>query len=590
MDKLWRIRNLLNNNLMQVYRFCLLFIIPILLHTSCGSKEEKDSRPLSKKAGGKLVIAEVVKPLSLFPHKLTRIEEALICNQVYEPLIRLNAKTLNLIPALAEKWEVSQDGKHIKFYLKKGARFQDDPCFPSGKGREITTADVKYTFEKLCYDNPNNYHFYTICNDRIVGAKEFNEAMQNYKEGDKKPEIKGLKIIDDYTFTIDLLYPNYDSFLQLLATPIAVIIPREGYEQYGEKLNFGAGPYRIDNSLSNESQLVLIKNPHYYAVDQDGFALPYIDTLVIKYFENTEDAIVAFLNHQVDVVNDIPNNAAKKVVENHINSFQKVPPEYIIDVTSQMFVQYILINTHMPPFDKVKVRRAINYALDKNKIIEKAFNGQALPGIYGITPPAFKNYDISQLKGYNTNISLAQKLLADAGYPNGKGFPTVTIYTNKGFSKTQVAINEMQRQLKENLNINVVFESLPLDIKFRLEQKNKGHFFRQGWVADFPSPENFLNIFYGKHISLDTSKVYYPNTQRYINPIYDELFEKGRDAVNKDTAYQYFMKAEQVLLDDAPLIVLWYEASYRLYNNKVKDLYMNPMRYYDLRVSYMEKK
>jgi len=564
----------------------ILFII-----ISCEKTEDKDNRPLSEKSGGKLIIAEIVKPLSLYPQKLTRIEEALICNQIYEPLIRLNAKTLKLIPAIAEKWEVSPDGKHITFYLRKGVKFHDDPCFKSGKGREITTADIKYTFEKLCVNNETNYHFYTICNDRIVGAKEYNEAMKSYKEGDnQRPEIKGLKIIDDYTFSIDLMYPNYDSFLQLLATPIAAIIPKEGYEQYKDKLDFGAGPYKIDKKSSNESQLVLIKNPHYYATDPDGYALPYIDTIIIKYFENTEDAVTAFLNHQVDVVNDIPNNAAKRVVENHIHSFQKVPPEYIIDVSSQMMVQYILINTHLYPFNNVKVRRAINYALDRNKIIERAFNGQALPGIHGITPPAFKNYDVNQIKGYDLDIQKAKELLAQAGYPNGKGFPTVTIYTTKGFSKTQIAINEIQRQLKENLNINVIFESLPLDIKFHLEQKNKGHFFRQGWVADFPSPENFLNLFYGKYITLDTSKVFFPNTQRYINPVYDEWFEKGRDAVNKDSAYKYFMKAEQILMDDAPLIVLWYEAFYRLYNNKIKDLHMNPMRYYDLRLAYINDK
>lgn len=574
---------------MHKISFLFLFTAASILIVSCGKQEEKDDRPVSEKAGGKIVLAEIAKPLSLFPHKLTRIEEALICNQVYEPLIRLNAKTMDLIPALAEKWEISKDGKHIKFYLRKGVRFQDDPCFKSGKGREITTADIKYTFEKLCVDNASNYHFYTICNDRIVGAKEYNEAMKNVKESQEKPEIKGLKIIDDYTFTIDLMYPNYQSFLQLLATPIAAIIPKEGYEQYGDKLDFGAGPYRIEKNLSNENQLVLLKNKHYYAVDKDGFALPYIDTIIIKYFENTEDAITAFLNHQVDVVNDIPNSAAKRVVENHINAFQKTPPEYIIDVSSQMFVQYILINTHLYPFDNLKVRRAINYALDRNKIIEKAFNGQALPGIYGITPPAFKNYDISKIKAYDLDVQKARQLLKEAGYPDGKGFPTVTIYTNKGFSKTQAAINEMQRQLKENLNINVIFESLPLPIKFYLEQKNKGHFFRQGWVADFPSPENFLSIFYGKYVSLDTSKVYFPNTQRYINPVFDEMYEKGRDAVNKDTAYQYFMQAEQILMDDAPLIVLWYEASYRLYNNRVKDLYMNPMRYYDMRIAYIQK-
>ncbi len=572
---------------MKLFKLIGIYTLLCITLNSCEKQAEKDTRPISSKSGGKLIIGEIVRPLSLFPHKLTRIEEAFICNQIYEPLIRLNAKTLELIPALAEKWEISQNGKLITFHLRKNAKFQNNECFSNGKGREITTADVKYTFEKLCYDNPKNYHFYTICNDRIVGAKEFNEAM--HSGNTEKAEIKGLKIIDDYTFSIELKYPNYQSFLQLLATPIAAIIPKEGYEKYGEKLDFGAGPYYIAKSLSDESQISLLKNPNYYGTDKDGYALPYIDTIVIKYFENTEDAINAFLNHQVDLLNEIPGNAAKRIIENHINAFQKVPPEYIISVTPQMMVQYILINTHLFPFDNKKIRQAINYALDRNKIVEKAFNTQAIPGIYGITPPVFKDYDVTKINGYDFNIQKAKNLLSKAGYPNGQGFPTLTIYTNKGFSKTQIAINEIQRQLKEHLNVNTVFESLPIEIKFQLEQKNKGHFFRQGWIADFPSPENFLNIFYGKYISLDTNKVYYPNTQRYINPIFDEYYEKGRDAATKDTAYKYFIKAEQILMEDAPLIVLWYEASYRLYNNKVKNLYMNPMQYYDLRIAYIEK-
>lgn len=573
---------------MRFFHFLEIGIL-VFFAGSCRREIEKDVRPMAPVAGGKLVIAEIAKPLSLFPQKLVRIEEMNICNLVYEPLIRLNAKTLELIPALAEKWEISPDGKHITFYLRHGARFQDDHCFEGGRGREITTADVKYTFEKLCYERQDNYHFYTICNDRIVGASEFNEAMKSAQQHQEKPSIKGLKIIDDYTFSVDLEHANYQSFLQLLATPMAAIIPKEGYEKYGEKLDFGAGAYRIDKTQSNESQLVLVKNPQYYAVDKDGFALPYIDTIVIKYFENTEDALIAFLNHQVDVVNDLPHTMAKRVVERHIHSFEKVPPEYILDASTQMIVYYVLINTHMYPFNNVKVRRAINYALDRNKIIEKAFNNQAIAGIYGITPPAFKDYDITKIKSYDFNIQKAKKLLAQAGYPNGKGFPVVTIYNNKGFSKTQVAINEVQRQLKEHLNINVVFENLPLDIKFRLEQKNKGHFFRVAWVADFPSPENFLYNFYGRYISMDTSKVYFPNTLKYINPVFDEYFEKGRDAVSKDSAYKYFMEAEQILMNDAPLIVLWYEASYRLHHNKVKNLYMNPMRHTDLRVAYIDK-
>ncbi len=565
----------------------VLLLLGVVFLCACNtSKDNKtQSRKQSEKAGGAFVIAEISKPISLFPHKLTRIEEAFILEQIYEPLVRLNPKTLELMPGLAERWEVSKDGKVITFSLRKGAHFHDDECFSGGKGREITTADVLYTFEKLCYDNPENLHYFTVCDDRIVGAKEYNEAMQ---KGEKK-EISGIKIIDDYTFSITLVYSNYQSFLEILATPISVIIPKEAYNKYKTASLVGSGPYIYNKALSKDDQVVLVKNQKYYGIDKDGNALPYIDTLRIKYCASSEDAVNAFLNHQADIVSEIPNNMAKQIVANHINSFEKNPPEYIIDASPQMATQYVLININKPPFDNKKVRQAINYAINRNKMIEKVCNGQAYPATHGITPPAFKDYDVSKIQGYDFDLKKAKTLFAEAGYPDGKGFPTISIYVNRGYSRAQAAITELQRQLQEYLNINATFESLPLAVKFELEQKNKGNFFRQAWIADFPNPESFLNIFYGKYVTLDTTKVYFPNTQRYKNPNFDKLFEKGRDAIVKDTSYKYFFMAEQALMDDAPFIPLWYEASYRLYNNRIKGLYLNPMRYFDLREVFIAK-
>jgi peptide/nickel transport system substrate-binding protein len=129
--------------------------------------------------------------------------------------------------------------------------------------------------------------------------------------------------------------------------------------------------------------------------------------------------------------------------------------------------------------------------------------------------------------------------------------------------------------------VNVNFESLPNGDKFLLQTAGEGHMYRDGWVADYPSPESFLSVFYGAPVDKDTSKISYPNTIKFMNAEFDSWYEKGRDALNRDSAAVYFLKAEQVLVDQAPLIPLYYESNYRLISSRLKNFYTNPLRLFD---------
>ena len=460
----------------------ILLLASSLMLSSCKNDGNKSNDKLSEKNGGTFVMAENNQIATLYPLSLTSQVEGLVASQIHEALVRLDSKTLEVIPGLTEKWDLSQDGKTITFHLVKGAHFQDDKCYEGGKGPEITTKDIKFTFELLSTKTEDNFQFNSILSGRLVGANDyFNKKSQ---------AISGLKIIDDYTFSLELLNPSL-SFLKLLANPSASIVNETAIKAYGKDLKTGAGPFIYDSSSSAE-KIVLVKNPHYFLKDSDGNSLPYLDSVVVLILPTIEDGLSLFEKQKIDLINTLPSLRVKDVVEKNIKEFISHPPKSLLQREPEMMSQFYVFNTKQKPFDNVKVRQAINFAVDREKLVENVLQGQAIgAAIYGITPTTFIGYDIKKIKGYNLDVAKAKKLLAEAGYPNGKGFPEVRILVNSGNSRNSSVAVELQKQLKENLNVNVNFESLPMVQKYDLQMHGKGDIFRDAWVADFSSPESF---------------------------------------------------------------------------------------------------
>lgn len=557
----------------------LLLALSVTLFSCKGGGNDGDNK-LSDKNGGTFVMAENIEIASIFPVSVTNQVEALVVAQIHESLVRLDSKTLEVIPGLVQKWEISEDGKKITFHLTKGAHFQDDKCYKDSKGPEITSKDVLFSLTNICTKTDENHQFNTLLKDRLVGANDyFNKKAQS---------VSGIKIIDDYTFSLELVNPSL-SFLKLLANPSAAIINETAFKAYGTNLKTGAGPFIYDAS-SNKDKFVLRKNPNYFLKDSSGCALPYLDTVVVMVAPSIEDGLSMFENQQIDLINTLPSLRVKDVVEKNIKEFISHPPKSLLQREPEMLSQFYVFNTKQKPFDNVKVRQAINYAVDREKLVDNVLQGQAIgAAVYGITPNTFNGYDIKKINGYNLDVEKAKKLLAEAGFPNGKGFPEVRVLVNSGNSRNSSVAVELQKQLKQNLNINVNFESLPNTQKYELQMHGKGDVFRDAWVADYSSPESFLSLFAGDAVPADNTGASYPNTSRYQNSDYDAYFKKGRDSNNKDSSYAYFMKAEQLLMNDAVIIPLWYEGSYRLLTNKVKGLNLNAMRYYDFTKTYKVK-
>lgn len=555
-------------------RFTLFTPVLLAFVLLFGSCKNSGSESNEFKGGNKVVrIAEVITPVSFFPHRLTNVVEGLIASQIHEGLVKINPKDLSLMPGLAEKWEIDPSGKIITFHLRKGLKFQNI----DGVAQNITSKDVKFTFELLCTDRPGNVHFETVCKDRIVGANDYFTASMR----GEKTQLKGFKVIDDISFSIELLNsPNI--FLEILANPVASIISEEGYKLKKEDTHVGAGPFVLDEKSSTKTHYALYKNINYYGKDKAGKSLPYIDSVVIDIVSSTEVALQRFQHGNIDFIGSVPSNQLRQVVEENIKSFKGSPPVFILDQRPEMATFYYVFNVNKPPFNNVKLRQAINYGIDRAKIIDRVLNGQAYgPAVNGIVPPTFEFYKSYTVKGYDLDIEKGKKLLAEAGFPNGKGLKEIQLIVNSGNSRNNTVAAEIQKQLKNNLNINITFESLPNPEKFELQIRGKGDIFRDGWIADYPSPESFLSIFYGATVSNDTTRMSFPNTLKYKNDEYDKYYKLGRDALDRDTAAVYFLKAEQILMNDAPLIPLWYESNCRLIKTRLKNFHVNPMRYFD---------
>lgn len=551
---------------------------------SCSnSATEASQEVLTVEPHGNVVrIAELTVPSSIFPQKITNAVEGLIASQIYEGLVRINPQDLSIMPGLAESWEVS--GKTVTFHLRKGVKFQNTG--DAGSDAEITSKDVLFTFEQLCSATPENIHFQTVSENRIAGANEYHAASMK-KE---KAELKGFKVIDDYTFSIELL-TSPAIFLELLANPITAIISEKAFADKKDLSHVGAGPFVLDAKSSTSTHYALYKNKNYYAKDKSGKALPYLDSLIIDILPSSEEALKQFENGNIDLMSSVPSSQVNRLVTENIQSF-KNPAKYIVEQKPEMASSYYIYNINKAPFNNVKVRQALNYAIDRNRIIEKVLLGQAYaPAIHGVVPPTFAFYKTNDIKGYDLDVEKAKQLLKEAGYPDGKNFPEVQLVVNSGDSKNNSVAVEIQKQLKTNLNINVTFESVPSAEKFEMENKGSANLFGDAWVADYPNPESFLTPFYGKGVEKDLNKISYPNTTRYQNKAFDTYYEAGRIAGNRDSSVANFLKAEQVLIADAPIMPLWYDSNCRLLKVFVKGFYSNPLRYYDfLRVTIDEKR
>ena len=498
--------------------------------------------------GGRLVRL-YIDPPTLDPHLTTDATSAQIIIEVFGGLVTID-RNLNIAPDLAEDWDVSPDGLVYTFHLNPAATFHD--------GRPVTADDVRWSLERATNPLTESPVVDQYLGD-IVGVTE--------KLNGDAPTISGVRAIDDNTLEITI-DASKSYFLAKLTYPTGFVLDQENVESNPRnwfRNPNGTGPFKLTQYDVGET-LLLTRNENYHLGAPRLAEVEMIlsgGTSMLMY-ENDEIHISGVALADLDRLLD-PGNELN-------TELRRAPPSFS--------VQYIGMNVKEPPLDDPKVRQALNHAIDKQEIATIVLGDQVVPA-NGILPPGFPGF-FENLKGYEFDPDKARRLLQESSYgADLASMPPVTITTAGSFGATVSLDMEVILQMWEkNLGIQAEFQQTEFATFLKDLHKRRFQMFDIGWIADYPDPENFLDILFHSESS--------NNHTNYNNPQVDALLEQARTETDELVRYQIYNQVEQQIIDDAPWVPLWYSGEqYVLIKPSVKDYLLPPLYIPRLRYVYL---
>jgi peptide/nickel transport system substrate-binding protein len=476
-------------------------------------------------------------------------------NQVFNGLVQVD-KDLNTKPCIAKTWDVSEDGLTYTFLLRNDVYFQDDPLFKNGKGRKVVAEDFAYSF------------------NRLIDPKVASSGGWIFS--DKVKDQNSFKALNDSTFQINLVKP-FPAFINLLTAQYCSVVPKEVVEHYGKDFRnhpVGTGPFKFKYWKEDEV-LVLLKNENYFEKDSAGNSLPYLDAVKATFINDKQSAFMNFLKKELDFFYSVDGSyrddiltKSGKMTSKYKGQFQLIKGPYLCTEYVGILVDPDKDIVKNSPLRFKKVRQAINYAIDRKKLIKYLRNSIGTPATSGFIPRGMPGFDSVKVKGYDYNPSLASKLLAEAGFPNGKGMPEVKLSTSTTYKDL---IEFIQGELN-NIGMKVKVDVSPSTSLRDLMSKNEVVFFRGSWIADYPDGENYLSVFYSKN------KVPFgPNYTGYFNKTFDKLFEQAYYEKDDQKRFELYHQMDNMVLEHASVVPILYDQSVVMLQNNISGYNINPL-------------
>ncbi|HUQ65501.1 MAG TPA: ABC transporter substrate-binding protein [Flavitalea sp.] len=461
-------------------------------------------------------------------------------HQVFNTLVETDSN-LNIVPSLAWRWHISDDRLRYTFYLRQDVFFHDNDAFKEGKGRKMTAHDVEYSFKRII-DKKTASSGAWIFNTRIDTVNPFHA-------------------VNDSVFELTLIRP-FTPLPGLLSMQYCSIVPHEVVEKYGKDFRShpcGTGPFRFKSWEEGQS-LILLKNENYFEKDQAGNRLPYLDAIQTTFFNNKATEFLMFRQGKLDFINDIDASFKDEILSKKGELKQEWQGKITLSKHPYLNTEYlgILVDTSNTlvkntPLSRKKVRQAINYGFDRNKMMMYLRNSIGIPAHSGFVPKGLPSFDEFSVEGYTYHPALARHLLKEAGYPDGKNLPVIRLFTISVYAELASFIAKELETIGINIQVEVIQKGLLLE----QTAKSQAPFFRASWIADYPDAENYLSVFYSKNPAP-------PNYTRYHNPVYDQLYEKALSLTDDSARIHLYREMDRLIIQDAPVVPLWYDEVIRL--------------------------
>lgn len=481
-------------------------------------------------------------------------------HQIYNTLVEVDSN-LNIKPSLAKSWDVSEDNLTFTFHLRTDVQFQNSPVFFNNIGRKLNAGDVAYSLRRI-----------TDPSTASSGAWIFNDKV-NIKNG--------FNVINDSTFQLNLIKP-FQPILGILSMQYCSVIPKEAVDKYGKDFRShpcGTGPFQL-LAWDEGQTMILIKNKQYFEKDRSGVRLPYLDGIRITFLDNKATEFLQFQQHRLDFIKDIDPSfkdellSKKGELRKQWKDKIKLIKQPFLNIEYLGILQDSANDLVKNSFLKnKKVRQAINYAIDRKKMILYLRNSLGIPAESGFVPAGLPSFDTSKVKGYTFDPSRSLQLLREAKFPTGEESPIIKMITIPLYADLGSFIANELLQVGIKVQVEIVQKSLLIE----QTSKSEALFFRGSWIADYPDAENYLSVFYSRNPAP-------PNYTRYKNKAFDKLYEAALIEKNDMNRMKLYQEADQLVINDSPVIPLWYDMVVRMIQPEVLNFKANSLDLLELRI------
>jgi oligopeptide transport system substrate-binding protein len=530
-----------------IYQKTAGVILSLLIAAGLPACSQGESNVESGNRDGILHFGNGAEPQSLDPHVISGSPEVTISRTLFEGLVTTNPHSLEIEPGVAQRWEFSDDRRVITFFLNPRARWSN--------GDPVTAQDFVWSFQRALTPALGNQLAYTLF--PIVNAQEYASGTIT------DPDAIGIKALDEHTFELTMNNPT-PYFLSLLAGYTAFPVHRPTLEAHGEVTDRFTPWTRVGNMVSNgpfklqewqlHRQLRVVKSETYW--DAENVSL---NGVVFYPVENVTSEERMFRVGQLHYTERVPLNKVPDYRALPNSPYRQAP---------MLGTYYFLFNTLRPPVDDARVRRALAQAIDRDTLVATILQGSELPSA-SFTPPGIPGYQPLKLLEYDPQA--ARRLLAEAGYPDGRGWPGLEFIYNTSENHRKVAV-AIQQMWKDVLNIDVTLANQ--EWKVFLDTLNEMDFqmARMGWIGGYLDPNTFL----GKFITDGGT-----NRTAFSDARYDEIMQQlAPTAKTPEQRLQLLIEAETILMEQVPIIPIYTYNSKHLVQSSVKGV---PSNVLDLR-------